>query len=85
MTLKSMHAITRQQQRGIPNDVMDIVLKFGAQSNRPGGALGYFITKADAARLVGKLKKVITLIERAKGVEVIQSHHDETITVYHRN
>jgi len=84
MNHKSKHAIARQQQRGIPNSVLDVILKFGAPSNKPGGAYSYFITRAEANRIAGRLKKLISVIERANGIEVIQSNSDTTLTVYHK-
>jgi len=85
MIAKTRHAIARQQQRGIPNSVLDVVLKFGTPSNKPGGAIGYFITRAEANLIAGRLKKLISVIERANGIEVIQSDNDTTLTMYHKH
>ena len=84
MITKSNHAIARQQQRGIPNNIVETVLEYGLTLNKREGAIGYTITRSMANQLTNKLKHAISTIERASGIIVVQSSDDTTITVYHR-
>ncbi len=82
--MKTKHAIIRGQQRGIRENIVDMVLEYGVPSYKPGGATAWFIPRATANREISRLKRLIVLIERSKQKIVVQSDTDITLTVYHK-
>lgn len=44
-TIKTRHAIIRQQQRGIPDIAIDLLLKYGVCESAPGGAFKWRFDK----------------------------------------
>jgi hypothetical protein len=61
------HAQTRFRQRGINEQVLDYLIKYGDTKHAPGGALRITLTKRNASKLISALKKEIHKIERAQG------------------
>ena len=51
------HAQKRMQQRGIPEDVINFILSYGKRVRRPGGAIGYILTKKKCNDLITRIKK----------------------------
>jgi hypothetical protein len=79
------HAKARIQQRGIPTLVVDLILAYGAERNRPGGAIEYSISKSEANRLESKLKKAMNSIDKCKNIGVlVGGDAGSIITVYHK-
>lgn len=78
----SKHAITRSSQRGIPKDVVDIILSMGTSRQRPGNALEVRILKKDRIRLITSLRRVLKMVERSKNKCVITGSDGKVITLY---
>ena len=78
------HAAVRMQQRGVSEKVLDLALQFGRGEPRPSGALEIIsIRRRGAARVLGSLRNMIHLIERAQGKTAVVSGADKVvITVY---
>ncbi len=79
----SRHATARGQQRGIPKDLIDLIMEFGTPQRKPGGAIEYSVRKKDKNRIIGHLKHLINRLDKIanKGVLIIDN---EVITVYHK-
>lgn len=43
----SRHATMTCQQRGIPRDIVDLIMEFGTPHNKPGGAIEYSVRKKE--------------------------------------
>lgn len=79
----SYHAAVRGQQRGIPEEMVHMLLLYGSTEQKTGGALEYRIRKRDRSRIVNRLKHTIQLLEKAKNKAVLVSDDGDTIiTVY---
>lgn len=48
----SRHATARIQQRGIPKDLVDLIMQFGTPQRKPGGAIEYTVRKKDKNRMI---------------------------------
>ena len=81
----SVHASKRLQQRGIPQEVTDLILKYGSSRRRPGGAVEYYFKRSDKAEVITQLKRLIKKIDAldGKGVLVDEGNHAQVISVYH--
>jgi len=80
----SKHAKVRFRQRGIRNDLVNYLLKYGKEMHAPGGAVKIHLTRRDANRIIGNLKKEIHWLERANGIILIEKEGN-ILTGYHRN
>lgn len=78
----SVHSMVRSQQRGIPLDMIEIILRFGTPEKRPGNVLGYRLRKRDKARIVSSLKRQIQRIEKAAAKAVLVAEDGTVITAY---
>ena len=76
------HATVRGQQRGIPVDAVEVILKYGTYERKPGNAFEYKIKKRDAADVVAYLRHQIQLIEKAARKAVLVSSDGTIITTY---
>ncbi len=76
---KTKHASERQQQRGIGNDQIDMILKYGKPTHDHRGATIYMLT--DKAFM-----KALRALESAKGCYVVISDDPvpSVVTVGHR-
>lgn len=73
------------RQRGIPENVVDLILMFGTANRRPGGAFEYIVQKEDRGRLICHLKGLLHRAEALDGKGVLVSNDGEIITTYHLN
>jgi hypothetical protein len=81
----TQHAVVRMQQRSVSKEVLALVLQFGREEPRPGGACKISMRKRDVSSMMCRLKKMIHLIEKAQRKAVMVSDTDEVvITVYNR-
>lgn len=78
------HALIRAQQRGIPQNILDIIIEIGTPIKKPGGAVEYLLRKKDKYKLQSELKKFIQNIDKAEG-DAVLTIDGKIITVYHRN
>jgi len=79
----SKHAKIRCQQRGIPNNYIDLIVQFGTPLYKPGGVIEYSINKKDKNQIQNHLKNLINRLDKIgnKAVLVIEN---QIITVYHK-
>ena len=61
------HAIRRINQRGISRDSIDVIWKYGRESFAPGGVYKLFFGKKECHSAISELKKMIKILETAKG------------------
>ena len=77
----SQHAVVRSQQRGIPSQLVDLVLAFGTPKRRPGNAREYKLTRGDTKNIITRLKRVIQALDKVNGKAVLVVE-DTIVTVY---
>ena len=79
----SNHASIRSQQRGIPKDYIDLILRYGTPVRRQGDTLEYRLYKKDKERIIKHLKQLIQSIDKCTGKAVlVDSDVEGIITVY---
>lgn len=77
------HAIIRGQQRGIPREVTEMIVRYGEPAAKRGGAVEYRIKNRDRGIIIGDLKKVISFFERSgKKAVLVADDTGEVITAY---
>jgi len=57
----SKHAAVRSQQRGIPKDYIQMIMEYGTPTRKPGNAFEYKIHRKNRDRVIGHLKRLMTL------------------------
>lgn len=77
------HAIIRLRQRGIREEVMFYLQKYGETSFAHRGAMKVSLNRRDKNKLVGDLKKAIRRIERSGDVIIIEKN-GRVLTGYHK-
>ena len=75
------HAGTRKSQRGFSGFVLDMILQHGIAKIAPGGSTKVSFGKKEYQKVVGKLKKAIQLMDKAKGGHIIMKD-GSVLTVY---
>lgn len=80
----SKHALTRSQQRGIPESVTDLILEYGEPTIAVGNAMKYEVSGKTINSLQRKVKLLINEIERMKNKVVVVSDDGIIITSYHK-
>lgn len=75
------HAKIRKQQRGFSDFSLTVIHRFGREEKAPGGATRIILGKREHQQVVGEFKKMIQMLDKAKGGKVIFCN-DEIITVY---
>ena len=78
------HAKIRQRQRGMGQDILDIILRYGRVEYQKGDSEKIFLGKRESNEIIRELKHAIKLIERSKGGTVILAQ-DQIVTVYKRS
>lgn len=81
---KSKHGDRRCQQRGIPDELTELLFTHGKEEYRPGGAMRYSIDGRTKNELISEAKKFIHLVERAASKSIIISTDNTLITAYPR-
>jgi len=79
----SKHAKIRSQQRGIPENFIDLILAHGSHTRKPGNAFEYRVNPKDKNRIISILKHLIHEVEKLPQKAVLVSNDGEVITVYH--
>lgn len=80
----SKHAKVRSKQRGVPSDNIELILRFGRRTRKPGDAWEYALGKKEKNKAVAYLKYLIQTLDKAGGQAVLVSHDQtEVITMYH--
>ncbi|MFT5725909.1 MAG: hypothetical protein ACI8PB_000025 [Desulforhopalus sp.] len=78
------HANMRKQQRGIPDNLLDVIFKYGRISNVNGNAYKIFLGNRECHAIIAEFKRGIKEVDRAKGGTIIASG-GHIITVYRSN
>jgi hypothetical protein len=79
----SQHAKVRGQQRGIPEEVIEIIVGYGEPASKNGGATEFRIKERHRGAIIGDLKRLIRLFERsAKKAVLMADDTGQIITVY---
>ena len=82
----TQHAIVRSSQRGIPLELIDVIIELGTPLRRPGNAVEYLITKKEIEKATTYLKRLIQKIEHSCGKRVlVDSEKKVVITVYNKS
>jgi len=77
------HALKRVQQRGIPFEIVELIMQYGTPIPQPGGVYEYFIKKKDKNKIIRVAKKLIQALDKADGKAVLVNiESDQVITVY---
>ena len=77
------HAKTRFRQRGIDNQALHYLIRYGDVEHAPGGAYKILLTKRNANKVIRALKKDIQKIDRACKVVIVQKD-GSILTGYHK-
>ena len=81
----SRHALVRSKQKGIPSDLIDIILQFGTPVKRPGNVLEIQIKKKDKNEIIKHLKWLIHSVEKGANKAILADISlKEIVTVYHK-
>ena len=75
------HAETRSQQRALPLNALEVVMKHGRFLNAQGGVYKLFFGNKECAHAISDLKKIMKTLERAKGGTLIFGGN-QVVTVY---
>lgn len=79
----SQHARARSRQRSIPEECVDLILKYGTARRRSGRTFEVQIKRRDKDRIIQKLKKMIDLVEKSSRKAVLVDGQMKTIiTLY---
>jgi glutamine phosphoribosylpyrophosphate amidotransferase len=76
------HARERSCQRGITHDEIALILQYGKNRIKSGGAFEIGIKNKEKNELIVKLKKIINKVEKIQNKRVLIID-DSIITVYH--
>ena len=79
------HARIRQRQRGIPELCLNIIQEHGRCERAPGGATKVSFGKREYQRTVEQLKRVIQMLDKAKGGTIIIADDGDVLTVYKKS
>lgn len=78
---KTCHALRRMQQRGLNDSILEVIVNGGQYERAPGGATRVFFGNKEYQHTIGVLKKIIQLLDKAKGGTLI-INQDRIITIY---
>ena len=78
------HAAQRLQQRGFTQTTVDLILQFGIEYHRPGGAVEYLFTGKSATELERERREFKNMISKLRG-RAILFYDGELRTVYYRS
>jgi hypothetical protein len=77
----SRHAEKRCQQRALPPEILDIVMKHGRLSDAPGDVCKLFFGNKEYTHAISDLKKMMKRLERARGGTIVLGK-GQIVTVY---
>lgn len=78
---KTNHALKRMQQRGLSGAVLEFIISGGHYEQIDGGITKVFFGRKEHQHAITALKRIIRLVDRAKGGTMI-IHQDRIVTVY---
>ncbi|HFQ89730.1 MAG TPA: hypothetical protein ENK27_06595 [Desulfobulbus sp.] len=67
----SRHARIRFRQRGIRDEVVDCLYRFGRMAPAPGGIERVYLGRRESRQAVRELKKVIRILEHAGDITIL--------------
>ena len=77
------HAEQRLQQRGFKFNYIDLILKYGKMTYKPGNCFEYKIFKKDIENIIKKSKQIIQDIDKCRTKAIlVDETHNKIITVY---
>jgi len=76
------HAKKRKRQRGFSKFSLNLIMNFGREQRAPGGAIKVFLGNREYQKAIGEFKKIIQLMDKAKGGTMIIDDKDNILTVY---
>lgn len=79
------HAEIRIKQRGIPREIVSIIMGFGIAEGAPGEATKYYLRNQVADELIREKKREIEMIERSKNIYLIISNDDNSVITVSRS
>ncbi len=78
------HAAQRLQQRGFSQTAVDLILQFGIEYHRPGGAIEYLFTRKSAKELERDMRECKSMISKLRGKAVLV-YDGQLRTAYYRS
>jgi hypothetical protein len=78
------HAAQRLQQRGFTQTAVDLILQFGIEYHRPGGAVEYLFTGKSAIELERDRREYKSMISKLRGRALLFTN-GELCTAYFRS
>ena len=82
--IHTIHSKRRTCQRGILNQHMSLLFKYGSVSRAPGGVQKVTMRRKDIEAAVSKRKKEIQMLSNLSGLTAILND-DKILTVYKRH
>lgn len=79
------HAQIRFKQRGIPMQVVTVLMDYGICRRVPGDATQYYLDKRAIDQRIHELKREIERVERLKKVSLIVADDDGSIITVQRS
>lgn len=80
---KTQHCSVRQQQRVIPNQVIEWLLKYGAEKSAPGGAVRRYFDRRSLKEMNSELgKPIVSLCSKYLSAGLVESYDGTVITTY---
>jgi hypothetical protein len=67
----SKHAEIRSQQRLVPKDCIDMIMKYGTPTRKAGKALEFKLHGKSRDRVISHLKHLITIVDRCTNKAVL--------------
>jgi hypothetical protein len=82
----SKHAEIRSQQRSISKEAIDMIIKYGTPTRKPGNAFEYKLHKKKKNQVISDLKHMINMVDKCtrKAVLVDAEDINKIITVYNQ-
>jgi hypothetical protein len=79
------HAQKRLQQRGIPRDIVELILSSGVSTTAPGKVMEYYVHKKERDKLLQDLRQCIKMVEKSNKIRILASEDGKIITLYHKS
>lgn len=80
---KTKHASARCRQRGISEEVVDLIVRYGRPRSRRGNADVFILDAKDRNEMVAQMKRAMKTLERSHEIAVVASEDGDIITTYH--
>ena len=74
------HGRLRKQQRGFTDFIIEIIEQYGRYEKAPGGATKIVVGRKERQEIIGELKYILQLLDKAKGTMIVAE--DRILTIY---